>query len=255
MFDEAKLEYPDASWDLERLRATAKRLTRPGRAGFALTHDNVDRYLPIARMFGARLFDDRGDLAIASPPASEALRWYSGLKLVDGAAIYPSEVGTSQVGDAFGRGLAAMAFEGSWIIPYLRETYPDLRWGVAPLPRGPAGRSNFLFTVAYVIPKSSKHPEAAWKLIEYLTSPAAQARVTFALPSRRAQAAEYVASRPEYRPVLEGAGYAMPYDFGPKGDRVKSRLGSMVEEVFLGAKEADAALADAARDIERLNEL
>lgn len=255
MFDEAKLAYPDESWDLERLREAAKRLTRPGRAGFVLTHDNVDRYLPVARMFGARLFEDDGRIAIGSPAASKALRWYAGLKLEDRVAIYPSEVGTSQVGDAFGRGLAAMAFEGSWIIPYLRETYPDVRYGVAPLPRGPAGRSNFLFTVAYVIPKTSKHPDAAWKLIEYLTSPKAQARVTFALPSRHAEAAKYVAARPEYRAVLEGAGYGVPYDFGPKGDRVKGRLGVMVQEVFLGAKDADTAVADAARDLERLSEL
>ena len=62
-------------------------------------------------------------------------------------------------------------------------------------------------------------------------------------------------SAPPYRPVLEGAAYAQPYDFGPKGDRVKSRLGVMVQEVFLGAKDADTALRDAARDIERLGAL
>jgi multiple sugar transport system substrate-binding protein len=255
IFDEQGLDYPDASWDLERLRATAKKLTKPGRAGFVLTHDTCDRYLPVARMYGARLFTDAGRVAIDSPEAREALRFYAGLKRDDHAAIYPSEVGTSQVGDAFGRGLAAMAFEGSWIIPYLKSTYPNVRYGVAPLPRGPVGRSNFLFTVAYVIPKGSKNPDAAWKLIEHLTSPKSQAQVTFALPSRRAEADAYVAERPPYRPVLEGAAYAQPYDFGPKGDRVKSRLGVMVQEVFLGAKDADTALRDAARDIERLGAL
>jgi multiple sugar transport system substrate-binding protein len=148
-----------------------------------------------------------------------------------------------------------MVFEGGWLIPYLRDSFPDVKYGVSELPQGPAGRSNFLFTVAYVIPLSSKHPEAAWKLIEFLTSEPVQARITFALPSRRAVSERYVEQYPEYRPILAGAAYAVPFEFGPKGDRVKDRLGVMVQEVFLGAKSPASALEDAAREIDQINRL
>jgi multiple sugar transport system substrate-binding protein len=259
LFDRANLSYPDSTWDLERLREVSRRLTRDeGRriqSGFVLTHDDIDRYLPVARMFGATLFDPTGKCVIDSAEARTAMDYYAGLKLVDGSAIYPAEVGATRAYDAFGRGLAAMVFEGSWLIPYLRDSFPDVKYGVSELPRGPAGRSNFLFTVAYVIPRSSKQPQAAWKLIEFLTSEAVQARITFALPSRHAVSKKYVERHPEYQPILNGAAYAMPYEFGPKGNRVKDRLGTMVQEVFLGAKDPASALRDAAREIDQINRL
>lgn len=192
---------------------------------------------------------------MASGPAIEAMDFYAGLKKRDGSAIYPSEVGSSWTGDAFGRGDAAMVYEGGWLIPYLADSFPKLRYGVAELPAGAKGRSNFLFTVAYVIPRTSRHPEAAWKLIEFLTSARSQAQVSFALPSRKAESAAYVRKHPEYRPILAGAAYAQPYEFGPRGDRVKDRLGVAVQEVFLGAKDARSALSDACAEIDRITRL
>lgn len=257
-FDRAGLAYPDETWELTRFRQAAITLTHQdaGRkqAGFALAPDTPDRFLPIAEMFGARLFAPDGSCAIASPEGIRALDYYAGLKRVDHAAIFPSEVGSSFSGDAFGRQVAAMAFEGSWLTPYLQTSFPRLSYGVSELPRGPAGRSNFLFTVAYVIPQSSKHPEAAWKLIEFLTSEVSQAQVTFALPSRTAVSRKYVAKHPDYRPILEAAAYATPYDFGPQGPRIVDRLGVALQEVLLGVKTSERALQEAARDIDLLQQ-
>ncbi|HEY9721494.1 MAG TPA: ABC transporter substrate-binding protein [Oscillatoriaceae cyanobacterium] len=259
MFDQAHLAYPDDSWTLEKFRQAAKQLTvtedGKTRHGFALTHDSIDRYWPIARMDGAQLFGPDGRCAINSPASVAAMNYYAGLKLVDHAAIYPGEVGSSWTGDAFGQQTVAMCWEGGWLIPYLQETFPKVRYGVAKLPQGPKGRSNFLFTVAYVIPKDAPHPKAAWQLIAYLTSAASQAQVTYALPSRRAISQAYVEKHPEYRAILASASDAQPYAFGPKGDRVRDRMGEAVQEIFLGAKGTQKALDDAAADIDQMMKL
>jgi len=256
MFDRAGIAYPDSSWTLGTLRRASMRLARDGAPhGFGLTRDDVDRYLPIARMFGATLFDGAGRCALDAPTARRALEYYAGLELVDRSAVSPSEAGTTTAYELFGRGLAAMVFEGGWAIPYLADAYPATEYGVAELPAGPAGRSNFLFTVAYVIPATSRYPDAAWRLIAFLTSEAVQARITFALPSRREAAERYAAKHPAYGPVLDAASYAIPYEFGPKGDRVRERLGTMMQEVFLGGTDAATALRDAARDIDQINRL
>ncbi|MNX16078.1 Multiple sugar-binding protein precursor [compost metagenome] len=256
-FDRVGLAYPESAWDLARFRQAAITLTRPkpprAQYGFAMAPDTADRFLPIAEMFGARLFAPDGTCAIASPEGIRAMEFYAGLKLTDHAAIFPSEVGSSWSGDAFGRQNVAMAFEGSWLTPYLQTSFPSLPYGVAQLPRGPAGRSNFLFTVAYVIPQASRHAEAAWKLIEFLTSEESQAQVTFALPSRTAISRKYVEEHPESRPILEAAAYARPYDFGPQGPRIIDRLGVALQEVLLGVKPPEQALRDAAKDIDLLN--
>ncbi len=257
MFDAASLPYPDDTWDLERLRETSKKLTlhRPDgtmQYGFVLTHDKIDRYLPIAKARGASLFDAKGHCVIDSKEGVEAMDFYSGLKRVDGSSIYPSEIGANYTEDAFGRQSVAMAYDGSWMIPYLAESNPEVKYGVAELPKGKAGRSNFLFTVSYSVPQSSEHPDEAWKVIEYLTSPEAQAKITFALPSRKASAETYAAVHPEYRPVLAGASYATAFEFGSRGNRVQARLEVAVQEVFLGAKGSAAALEGACREIDRI---
>ncbi|HEY9898662.1 MAG TPA: ABC transporter substrate-binding protein [Pantanalinema sp.] len=258
-FDRAGLAYPTDRWDLARFREAAERLTRPQgpapRSGFAMPPDNADRFLPIAAMFGATLYAPDGACAIASPQGVQALTYYAALRRTDRSAIFPSEVGASWTGDAFGRAQAAMVFEGSWLTPYLEESFPRLDYGLTQLPRGPAGRSNFLFTVAYVIPQSAKHPEAAWKLIAYLTNEASQERITFALPSRKAVSERFVAKHPEYRAILSAAAYARPYAFGPRGNRVNDRLGLAVQEVLLGVKPPKQALDDAAAAIDRINRL
>ncbi len=141
MFDAKGMAYPDARWDMARFRAAAARLTTPDKKqfGFALTHDNVDRYLPMAAAFGASLYDAQGKCGLASPEAVAAMQFYSDLSLRDHSSIYPAEVGSSWTGDAFGRGSVAMVFEGGWLIPYLNTTFPGLGYGLAPLPLGPAG--------------------------------------------------------------------------------------------------------------------
>ena len=56
-------------------------------------------------------------------------------------------------------------------------------------PAGPKGEGNLIFTVAYVISKNCKNPEAAWEVINYLTGIENQTtvlRTSFALPSRKA---------------------------------------------------------------------
>ena len=257
MFAEAGVTPPDASWDLERVRAAAKALTRHERRGtrygFVLSTDTPDRFLAIAPAFGASVYGPDGRCALAGGEGQAAMRWYSAFKLEDGSGASASEVGASFPGDAFGRGDAAMVFEGSWIIPYLGEFYPGVRYGVSELPRGPRGRSNLLFTVAYVIPRASAKAEAAWRLIEFLTSERAQAQVTFALPSRLRASTAYAEAHPAYRPVLAGAAYAAPFELGRRGARVREPRGVAVQEVFLGARSIPAALEAAAADVDAIN--
>jgi multiple sugar transport system substrate-binding protein len=256
MFDAAGVPYPDESWDLERLRQAASKLTKDGGPyGLVLNHDRIDRYMPIANAYGAELFSADGRCALASLEGARALDFYADLLLEDRSAIYPSQVGATYAEDAFGRGMAAMALAGSWMIGYLAESNPDVRYGVAELPRGPKSRSNFLFTVSYSIPQSSSHPAEAWRLIEFLTSEASQARITWALPSRREASLRYVAAHPQFAPVLRGAAYARPFAFGPKGNRVEARLGVALQQVVLGKKSSAEALGKACEEIDQMTRL
>jgi multiple sugar transport system substrate-binding protein len=63
-----------------------------------------------------------------------------------------------------------MVIEGSWAIPYLKETFPKLEFATAEVPTVGGKKGTMAYTVAYVMNKKTKHKDAAWQLISYLNS-------------------------------------------------------------------------------------
>jgi len=96
-----------------------------------------------------------------------AVNFYVGL-IKDGLAATPDAIGAGWCGEAFGKGKVAIAFEGNWMLGYLKDTFPDLHYTLAPMPKGKT-RGNLAFTVSYSMAKDSKNKAAAWTLLSYLT--------------------------------------------------------------------------------------
>lgn len=67
-------------------------------------------------------------------------------------------------------GKVAMWMQGSWNLSQYESTMPDINWDVALLPAYKNDAHNALVD-DYAITKDSKHPEAAYKVISYLTQP------------------------------------------------------------------------------------
>jgi len=114
-----------------------------------------------------------------------AANFYVGL-LRDGLATLPTDVGASWCGEAFGKEKVAIAFEGNWMLGYLKDTFPNLRYSLAPMPKGKT-RGNLAFTVSYSMAKDSKNKAAAWTLLSWLTGKTGMKKWTslgFALPTR-----------------------------------------------------------------------
>jgi carbohydrate-binding protein len=60
-----------------------------------------------------------------------------------------------------------MVYEGGWLIPYLRDQFPNTQYGVVMPPTGPGGEGNLIFTVAWGISANTKNPDAAWKVVKF----------------------------------------------------------------------------------------
>src|SRR5438128_1783947 len=106
-------------------------------------------------------------------PRTITLRcWLLSVVRVGRSMVSPKTgIRSTWAGDAFGRQRGAMALEGGWLIPYLKSTYPDVDYDIAPLPINPATnkRADLLYTNSWGAFSGSKHPEAAWQLIKYMT--------------------------------------------------------------------------------------
>jgi multiple sugar transport system substrate-binding protein len=258
LFDAAGLDYPTDDWTWDDLKAAATALTDTSDPnapvyGLGVPADPGRFPIFVFQNGGTIMNEDYSDTTLDSPEAVAAAEFYTGFK-TDGSGATPSDVGEGWQGTVFGKGQFAMVFEGGWLIPYLKDSFPGVNYGVVLPPAGPAGEGNLIFTVAYGISANSKNPEAAWRVIEYLTNEESQTTVLnsgFALPSRVAlQESEFLTNNPNssaiFRGSLEGA---KPFFFGGVGSDVTEQMGKALERIYLEGVAAADALAEAAAAI------
>jgi multiple sugar transport system substrate-binding protein len=163
-----------------QLRTVARRLNVPGGKPICLSADWA-RLMAFVYQAGGN-----GQFKSATSPAFRTAANYYVNLIKDGLADTPDKLGSGWCGEAFGKEKVAIAFEGNWMLGYLKDTFPNLRYTLAPLPKGKT-RGNLAFTVSYAMARDSKNKAAAWTLLRYLTGKVGMKKWTslgFALPAR-----------------------------------------------------------------------
>lgn len=162
-------------------RLTERDGGRVKRAGFMpnfrLYQNSPDRMFA---QWGPRYFDSHGKAQLAKDPRTaefyRAMRKLSevqgGYKALERLRQSFGDEMSQQSG--FVTGKLAMHMDGEWRGLMLKEGKPDFDWGVAPLPvpddqAGTYGRGYLTGTVAGIA-HSSKHQNAAWELLKFLTT-------------------------------------------------------------------------------------
>src|SRR3954471_4670341 len=113
-----------------QLRSVASRINVPGGKPICLSADWA-RLMAFVYQAGGN-----GQWKSAnSAPFRTAVNFYVGL-IKDGLAATPDKLGAGWCGEAFGKQKVAFAFEGNWMLGYLKDTFPDLRYTLAPMPKG-----------------------------------------------------------------------------------------------------------------------
>jgi len=90
--------------------------------------------------------------------------------------VNPASTTWDAMADPLLKGEVWIAWDHTARIKDAIEQEPD-KFVVVPVPRGPKGRAFILVIAGLAIPKNAPHPEAAWKLIDYLTRPETQIEV------------------------------------------------------------------------------
>lgn len=249
LFDAAGLDYPTPDWTWSDMRAAAETLTDAdaGVYGLVLPAD-LARWIAFLYQAGGTVTnEDFTAMTLDSQEALEATDYYVNMVL-DGFAAQPSDLESGWPGEAFGKGQAAMALEGNWIVPYLRDQFPDLNWGVTELPAGPAGDATMAFTVCYGVAADAPNPEASIRLANWLTGPDGMAQWTglgLAMPTRASLSDSWLEEFPDLEPFLAGAEYAHPWQFTPGFSDVMNAFNSGLQQAFIGVYTTDQVLSDA----------
>jgi multiple sugar transport system substrate-binding protein len=260
LFDQAGLPYPTDDWTWDDLKSAATTLTDTSDANrpvFGLcTAPDPGRFPAFVFQNGGSVMTaDFMDTTLDSETAIGAAEFYTSFR-AEGIGATPSDLGEGWQGTAFGKGQCAMVYEGGWLIPYLRDQFPDVSYGVVLPPAGPGGEGNLIFTVAWAVSANTENPEAAWKVIEFLTSEESQQAVLesgFALPSRASlQDSEYLQNNPNSAAIFRGSFEgAQPFFWGAYGSDVNEQMGKALERVFLESQDVAESMKQAAESIRR----
>jgi multiple sugar transport system substrate-binding protein len=183
-------------------------------------------------------FITNGRATVNSAANRETLNRYLGW-IQSGLARTPGQLGVGWCGEALGKEKAAIVIEGNWIIGFMNDDYPSVRFTVWPMVRNKQ-QGNLGFTVAYAIGKDSRNKQQAWRLLRFLVGKQGMGiwtRGGIALPSRRDVRV------PTGRANLaRAAPFSRPWQFGSGFQRVMDAAGSELTATFEGKQTVDAML-------------
>lgn len=252
LFQQAGLGDP-SNWTWSDLQSAAQKLTKGSTYGIALPPD--------ASRWGAFLFANGGKMlssdgqqaAFNSQQGIDATNFYTSFQL-NKTGVRPGDVGAGWDGDAFGKQQVAMTFEGGWMIPFMSQSFPNVQYGIAPVPMAPDGkRGNLLYTNAWAAYSGTKNPDAAWKLIQFLTGAGHQGDVLhdgFALPTIKSLANDpYFQQNPGVAVLQQGANEGTADFYGAADSEVHTEVANALTAIMLGKSSVKDALNTAAQNV------
>lgn len=194
-----------------------------------------------------------GSTIYSSPEAKQAMELY--LKIYKETSP-PDSInwGFQEQVQAFTSGVTAFLLQDPDVIQVLTEKMEEGTWATAPMPLGPSGKALIAAGGAgWGIAAHSEHKEAAWKLIEFLSSEPRNTQFSkdFGMVPIHSTAAEdeYFQSGP-YKTLLEMTdkpdiflNYKPPYQYPGMGQWSQVSMESQ-QAMLMNAKTIDEMLAD-----------
>jgi len=239
----AGITTPPANWD--DLKTAAQTLAdKAGEPRICLAPDIAREFAFHYAAGGKVISDDGTKIVIDSPEGKTALDFFYGL-YKDGLATTPADSGAEWPGDALAKGFSDIVFEGNWVFPFLQSSAPDLKFGIAEMPDGPAGKATLAFTVSFSAFAGTKQPDAAWTVINYLTGAEGMGKWTdlgLAMPTRPALSDHWQQKFPDREPFIKGGDYAHGWQLGPGGQAFYNDANSDLQALFAGTQDSATTL-------------
>ena len=194
IFDELGIVPPtevEEAWTFEELLEVCEKVTIPGQRYaiqpqmFSLANKNE------GQTFTEMLWLWMGGGEVIAPDGSTATGYFDSAESKAGIQFYADLFAkgyatTEDIINAFETDRVAMWINGPWCIGNWERDFPEVQWGVTPMPRGArsapgSGSWNIGMSA------SSEHKEEAWKVIEAITGKQGQAiwcNMTKNIPAR-----------------------------------------------------------------------
>ena len=185
--EKAGITEAPTTWDELKTMATAMKEKGGAKYGISLSPNNWQEFLPFIWQNGGELVSEDGsEFTFDSPEVVGALEFYQSF-FKEGLTAGSVPEGFD-ITPAFVQGTHPMFFSGPWHMSLIEETGgADIegKWALAKMPEQESGTS-FVGGSDLVVFDKSDNKAAAWKFVEYLSTPAVQQKwysTVSALPS------------------------------------------------------------------------
>ena len=202
VFDEYGVDYPDGTWTHDDYQQAMRQLSRlrDMRGNPEVWGSMLDvaweRIQVHANGWGGRFVNpaDPHLSLMDSEPSLAAMEWIRAQMWDERVMASFLDVNNVETRQAFIAQRIAMVEDGSWALKDILSN-ADFRVGVAPFPAGPVRRATLATTDGFAIYAGTRHPEAAWELLKFLTSPQygrAMARASYLQPAHASLVEEWI---------------------------------------------------------------
>ncbi len=259
-FEEAGLDpdNPPETWDA--FVEAAQALTGDGRYGFAITGggefgNTIFRSLPFVWMNGGNFISEDGTQAIVNQPeAVEAVKFYTDMLVEHGV----SPASTLQNDGTANRRLfiaeaVSMYQAGQFDLASIAAENPDIELGVMkiPYPEG-AETAAILGGWSFVIPTGARNPDDAKVFVEWMSRPENMGVYTDTFPARTSAMEMERFQDPALSVFGEMLPHTRPVPSHPAWVQIMQAYFDGVQRILIGEQDAQAAMDDAAEDIQAL---
>jgi multiple sugar transport system substrate-binding protein len=249
LLKQAGFEAPPRSWkDWEGALAAIKKERGPDRYAILLPLNEPEPLIALGLQQHEALLRENGRWGgFSSPSFRRALDFYATM-FRNGWAPTLGGAQISNVWTEFGRGHFAFYISGPWNIGEFKRRLPAEHqndWMTAPLP-GPGGPgASTAGGSSFVIFRSSRHRDAAWRLVEYLSEPSVQIRfhaLTGNLPPRRTAWQDEKLARDTYAAAFhDQLERVKPTPKVPEWERIVNEMQLAAEQVVRGGMDVEQA--------------
>ncbi|MCF8567958.1 sugar ABC transporter substrate-binding protein [Alicyclobacillus tolerans] len=251
MFKKAGISGPPKTWT--EFLADAKKLTHaPNQFGVGLIgHKGEDTSVMLDSLLysnGGQIVNSSGKVVLDSPQNIQTLKFFKQL-----SQYAPNGVANASEGDTdnlFTSGKVAMILDGDWSQDTVKSQAPNMNWKIA-VPPAPSGHT-FVGALGgwnLALFKTSKHPNAAWKFMEFLSQKKVETAVNSLIPARVDAGQAFVqANRKQPNVIMQTLQSGKPRPISPVYPQLSDIEQNMVQNIWSGTP-IDKAVASAAKQM------
>jgi multiple sugar transport system substrate-binding protein len=202
LFDKAGLSYPDETWTWDTMKKAAKKLTKSdgSQYGMCAGLHNQEGYYNFVYQSGGEIVTPGNKSGYAEDATIKGIdEYFSFVKEGLSPQIYDDQARSQ----AIMNGQCAMGLFGSWNLSgFAANNFMKKNFNCAVLPSANDGKRATIFNgLGNAIAATTKHPDEAWKWIEYLSSEAGQkkqAELGIAISAYKGTAGTWTKAYPDF---------------------------------------------------------